>query len=386
VISVAQQAKTMTRVKSRMRRLWNASPLSGSDRVSQDKIIDFVQESDASVAKNGTAREAFFPDIDYPNHSYYKDFTTPTEELRREAFDHYSETFNRLFESEMQLAKFKESDPDAGRVPGASPGVEETTEVLRRDGIAGLQLSSDDRAAVVDLSRDAVRAVDDNRQQLPPERRGVEAVTSSVTNMKAPDEKYEFFSDMLARNGIFDACQQYYGMPFRLKFVVAQVNEADDQGIARACRFPDGTSSPLYYLHIDSNIGVMKAIIYRSEEVTGETGAFRYYPGSHSVLSATERCIRKANDKAGFDSVNKDKARAKFMALPPEVRLKANFGNDLIDHPEVTDRLLERERICGTNGGDVLLFDPNGMHRGAVFERPQARREILQVYMIPRLK
>jgi len=342
--------------------MWNASPLSSSKRVSQDQIIDLAQ-ADVAVetnGANGASREAFFPEIDYPNHPYYKDFTAPTEDLRTEAFDHYSENFNRLFESEMKLAQFKESQPEAASVPGASPQVQEVTDVLRRDGIVGLQLSSNDRAAVVDLSRDAVRAVDENRQQLPPERRGVEAVTSSVANMKEPDEKYEFFSDMLARNGIFDACQQYYGMPFQLKFVVVQVNEADDQGIARACRFPDGTRSPVYYLHIDSNIGVMKAIIYRSEEVTGEGGAFRYYPGSQSVLSVTERCIRKANDKAGFDAVNKDKMRARFMALPSEVRLKANFGNDLIDHAEFTNGLLERERICDSSGATCSCSTPTG--------------------------
>jgi hypothetical protein len=370
----------------RMRRLWNSSPLSGGSRVSQNKIIDLAQEAESPAQANGGLRETFFPTIDYPAHPYYKDFAAPSDELRQSAFDRFSEEFNRLFEAEMKLSRYTEKHPGDATRTDASPEVQDVTAGLRRDGIVGLRLSSDDRAAMIEASGDAVTAVDKRRQELDPQRRGVEAVTSTVAHMKQPDDKYQFFTDLLTRNGIFDACRQYYGFPFTLKFVMAQVNEADDRGIANTCRFPDGTRSPVYYLHIDSSIGAMKVIIYRSDEVTAEAGAFRYYPGSHSVLTATERCIRKANDKAGFDAVNKDKSRASFMALPAEVRLKANFGNDLIGDTALTEGLLDRERVCDSSGGDLLLFDSNGMHRGAVFERPEGRREILQLLLIPTLK
>ena len=162
-----------------------------------------------------------------------------------------------------------------------------------------------------------------------------------------------------------------------------QVNEASDRGIDGACRFPDGTRSKMFYLHLDSPVGFMKIIVYRSDDVTASKGAFRFYPGSRAVLTSLERCIRKANDKSGFELVNDD-ARAAFIALPPEFRFKANFGNDLLDG-DAMDRLAAREHVCDSSEGNMLLFDNNGLHRGAMFEDPTGRREILQMVLVPDL-
>lgn len=201
--------------------------------------------------------------------------------------------------------------------------------------------------------------------------------------MKRKDEAYEFFGRPARGHDIFETCRCYYGYPFKLKFVTLQVNEASDRGIDGACRFPDGTRSKMFYLHLDSPVGFMKIIVYRSDDVTASKGAFRFYPGSHAVLTSLERCIRKANDKSGFELVNDD-ARASFMALPPEFRFKANFGNDLLDG-DAMDRLAAREHVCDSSEGNMLLFDNNGLHRGAMFEDPTGRREILQMVLVPDL-
>ncbi len=157
-----------------------------------------------------------------------------------------------------------------------------------------------------------------------------------------------------------------------------QINSGDDTGIARACSYPDGRRAPSYYMHIDSAVGVLKILMYRSGPVSADTGAFRYLPGSHKALDPVQRAIRKACDKAGLDGL-KDETRALFMALPPSLRRKANFGNDLL--PETgadTDALLQREVALEGEAGDGFLADINGVHRGNLHADPSSRREMFK--------
>src|SRR5204863_4190503 len=132
-----------------------------------------------------------------------------------------------------------------------------------------------------------------------------------------------------AKYRVPELCHAHKGMPYRLKFVVLQHNTNEDGGLVRICSFDDGTRANSYYTHIDSPVDAMKVIIYVSPEVTAAGGAFRYYPGSYHRWTPLELAIRKANDKSGWEAVSRRESRARFMALPPDFRKKANFGNDV---------------------------------------------------------
>jgi hypothetical protein len=72
------------------------------------------------------------------------------------------------------------------------------------------------------------------------------------------------------------------------------------------------------------------------------------------------------------------------MGLPPYLRKKANFGNDLL--PEVgfdNESLIAREVICEGEAGDGFLCDINGIHRGNLHLDPNGQREMFQILLIP---
>lgn len=368
----------MSRLAARVKSLLGQSGSVDAEPRQQEKERERQQRQVEKTTLDAD-RALFYPVIDYEAHPFYRDFARPSESLAREVFERYVPHFQASLQAELAGAR----SVDAGSTP-VSDTVLDSVSVLRRRGIVPLRLSGSDRQGVVERTEDAVRIVDQRRAELPAGHRGVKSVSEVVAHTNREDDVYEFFSDLLTRYSVFETCRRYYGYRFKLKRVKLQVNDGSDRGIDGACRFPDGTRSRMSYLHLDTSVGFMKLILYRSEGVTASRGAFRFYPGSHAVLTPLERCIRKANDRAGFELVN-DNARASFMALPPKFRFKANFGNDLLDG-DAMDRLAVREHVCESSEGDLLLFDNNGLHRGAMFEDPTGRREILQLLLVPDLE
>ena len=192
------------------------------------------------------------------------------------------------------------------------------------------------------------------------------------------------FEDLLWRYGIFELCRQHKRLAYQLKFVVLQHNSDRDRGLGLVCSFEDHVRSPSFYAHIDSTVEAMKVIIYLSREVTAARGAFRYFPGSHRAAGPADLAIRKSNDRCGWENVFVPADRRAFATLPAALQKKANFGNDLID-PEAAAAVLLCERVLESCDGDMLLFDTDGVHRGAMFDEP-GERKILQLSLTPVLR
>ncbi|NQW08621.1 MAG: hypothetical protein HQ481_01880 [Alphaproteobacteria bacterium] len=251
-------------------------------------------------------------------------------------------------------------------------------EALERDGVVALRLSSEERATMLELTETAAHDIRRKRENLPARNRGVRSSAILYHFRTHQTEFGHFLKKVFDAHGVVEMASAYLGLPMEIKLANLQINAADDTSIIESCTVGNVPLSQAYYMHMDSTIATMKVIFYRSR-TDAASGAFRYVMGSNRIgMSPFEFCLRKASDKSGFDSCYPE-SRGQFAKLPPFLQKKANFGNDLLEtHPSLK-KILERERKMTSEDGDVLLFDNNGIHRGAIFE--SGEREIIQVLL-----
>lgn len=315
-----------------------------------------------------------YPEIDYASHPGYgraADLVIGDEgDTVRPLYEAFAPIWNGYLAMQEQVQPLAAPTGHAGAF-----------RTLERDGILVLKMADAERAELLARTEPAAVEVRRRRATMPPRSRGVEASSGSLYHAKSNQTDFvDFLERVFEAHGILAMASAYQGLPMSIKLANLQINSAEDSSIIGNSTVGDLPLSPGYYLHIDSSLGVMKVIIYRSR-VTAAMGAFRYIPGSNRIgVTPFELCLRKATDKSNYDSC-KTKDRRKFACLPAFLQKKANFGNDLLPgHPDL-EPLLAQERTMAGEPGDMLVFDNNGIHRGAIFETGE--REIIQVLLAP---
>ncbi len=341
----------------------------------QPLLPDGDLDDGPTVEANGEL-DALFPAPDYDRHPYYSALSRPDGDLRARAVERFFESFSNIVRAEQAFALRAsksgrlERPADVARSPALA--------ALEDAGVWRFRLSPSELDETLERSEPAAQSLEARRLTLSPKKRGVEGVLQLLAEHASQNADFAFYDGLLHSHDVYRTLEQYYGCPFRLLAVSLQINSGDDTGIARVCSYPDGRRAPSYYMHIDSAVGVLKILMYRSGKVTAENGAFSYVPGSHRTLNPVQRAIRKACDKAGLDGL-KDETRASFMALPPCLRRKANFGNDLLPETGMsTTALLAREIALEGEAGEGFLADINGAHRGNLHADPSGRREMFK--------
>lgn len=341
-------------------------------------IEALLPEGSAAADAGGSGasgEEALFPTPDYDRHPYYRDLDRLANGERDGVIDRYLESFSNLVRAEQALAR-RVAKSQVARPQGEARSA--GLAALEDAGIWRFRLSPSELNETLERSAPAAKALETQRLAMPAEQRGVEGVLQLLAEHASPGEDFDFYSGLLTSHGVYELLEQYYGCPFRLLAVNLQINSGDDTGIARVCSYPDGRRAPTYYMHIDSAVGVVKILMYRSGPVTADNGAFRYVPGSHRALDPVHRAMRKASDKSGLDGL-RESSRAAFMALPPCLRRKANFGNDLLPEAGMDGtHLLDGEIALEGEGGEGFLADINGVHRGNLHASPEGRREMFK--------
>lgn len=246
--------------------------------------------------------------------------------------------------------------------------------LLRSDGFTVFTASSNVDLELATLFNDDLQALRSSRAALKPPRRH-----KDNSRMVKDAAKHQAVTELFARLGILPVASAYLGGQAKVVTVACQINSVEDTSIWKGgFQNTDLAYPPTSYMHIDSAMGVLK-LIYYFQPTDDRNGAFRYVRGSHQLSrNPVDLAIRKANDKAGLES-RSEKGRRRFSALPSFFRRKAAFGYDLpADTPE-SKELLKHEVILSSSQGRFILFDVNGVHRGAMVH--EGDRAILQVSM-----
>jgi ectoine hydroxylase-related dioxygenase (phytanoyl-CoA dioxygenase family) len=194
----------------------------------------------------------------------------------------------------------------------------------------------------------------------------------TCTSRSLHADLYEAVENALDASGLLAGVSEYLGRRAAIVDVNPQINDATDDFWRRT--FPDLPPSerPLSYFHSDVSGAGLKAIIYLSD-VEPENGPFCFAVGSHRVKTPMLiRWVEETNDQSGASSTTLE-GRSSFAALPMILQRKCAFGNDVMPHTEIADRVLAAEWRITAARGHVVLFDPKGLHRGGMVTRGERR-------------
>ena len=255
-------------------------------------------------------------------------------------------------------------------------------QTLFRDGVAPVRLADDDKMQLTQHTASYFAGLETRRARTPLTER-----VFKTNVMRIPEDEgaslYTLVQETLERAGIMPGARRYLGWPVRLKAIDIQINDATDTHWKN--HFPDvGLAEPsTVYMHVDSTVRWLKCLLYMTH-VTPDTGPFSYVVGSHRWnVSFVEYVARRVNDKSKLDRCD-PRARQLFSALPRVLQKKAEFGNDLLESDPDTRALVAGERRFTSNDGDLIFFDPDGVHRGGMIRHEGAGgRKILQVSLMP---
>jgi FkbM family methyltransferase len=312
------------------------------------------------------------PDIDYANHpAYGKLFGSPSLRERLDAikflWPHLKEAYRDRTPWQHLREEYNKAKPRLTH-EGWGPFHESKLKELRANGAVGFTLEPDviERLHHIfdplfeNLQKDRLKK---QKRFFPDNNRHVES-----------KEALEMVRATLRKRGLTAIASAYYKSPLDVGELYIQINDPTDTSFWKG-KF-GGTEMPFpetAYMHIDSAHSGMKFLLYMSN-VGERNGPFQYVLGSHRfVRSKAELLIRKANDQSGLDSVKSEEKRRMFWALPPFLRKKAAFGYDLLNDSVESRALLTAEHKFTSKDGNIILFDYNGVHRGAMLEEGERR-------------
>lgn len=328
------------------------------------------------------------PQPDYKGHpAYGQQFGTPEKGTRRRALAAWRKGFRVTWKQFRGLVRAK-AMRCASRCKGLLRGrpvpafSHPRLSELKREGILSWTISEPDLAPLLTLLQPARQDLEHQRSE-----RLAERVQVGGTRRKFMDsekafseiENPEIFAavrDIVRKLNLEELINGYMGYKTRLVYVVLQINDESD--IYWKGAFEDvGISAPATgYMHVDSEIGTFKGIIYL-DEVDANNGPFCYVPGSPKWMRMWDRVIRKTSDQSGLDGRDVG-TRELFWALPSFLQRKASFGFDLDDRSEAAQTLLALEHRYTSAEGNMVTFDGDrGIHRGAMIAKGE--RRILQL-------
>jgi hypothetical protein len=309
------------------------------------------------------------PKIDYAAHPAYGGMLEPTEPLGRRALEALQPHIEEMRTVEAQRARqfgyrFGYRD-EVGR------GLVET-------GFAALQLPA---ASIDEVEAHARPAAETVLSRLAEARSAGEPIKYKTAletfSAETYPELWRALETVVREMGMLDLTSAYFGVEAaRLRGAGLLVNQPNQDWTSKLFRDLETEAPPTAGFHIDSNGKCfVKAVLYLND-VGPEQGPFGMVPGSHRWNEgADERIYRRAFDKSDL-VVRSAKKRRMFLSLPEELRVKAEFGGDMLAGSPEAEALLAQELVAIGPRGQLNLFDPESVHRGGNVRRGE-RRAIL---------
>jgi hypothetical protein len=194
-------------------------------------------------------------------------------------------------------------------------------------------------------------------------------LSQELLDRTADEPAWAAANALLRELGILDAAVDYFGADgCKLKAAAVMVNWPGQSWTCNLFRDVEVETPATAGFHIDSDAAcLIKTVVYL-DDVGIEQGPFSVVPGSnHWDRTGPARARRRGYDKSSIMSRNPSKRRM-FLSLPPELRVKAEFGGDMLPDAPETKALLEAETRMTGPRGQVNIFDPEAIHRGGQVE------------------
>lgn len=317
-------------------------------------------------------RETDLPIINYATHPMYAGLE-PNWDDRVAALRAFSWAFAKDISRYITFA-FRDIRRRAGTRTALDQMDRKAATSFQRDGLAAFTVAD---SRLTDIKKELEGAIDilqRRRASIPSDERTFNDNQLRLSRSEYA-QVYEHVELAIYKSGAESVARDYLGRSFGLRGITLQINDDSDSHWQEP--FPDESEDiPLKYLHMDTVWGNVKMLLFLTE-VTQESGAFRYVPGTHGTATGVwDSLIRHAVDHAGL-SRRDPQSRRRFLGLPVALRRKADFGSDLTAESHATRALLDNERQVTSATGDLVLFDPSGFHRGGMVE--SGERAILQI-------
>jgi len=237
---------------------------------------------------------------------------------------------------------------------------------LARDGAVALTIEKSHISAIRDAAKAAeasLRTQIFGKRRLRLKFRETQYLVHSDTE---PCSGFETLEAVVRRvilsSGALDIASAYFGgQPARIGRVMFRINVPQQPFCTRMFSDPAIPHPKTTGMHIDCNgRPMLNGNIYLSE-VGLENGPTGNVKGSnHWQFDIEDRAIRKSFD----DRMVRESTERKLMALPEELRRRANFGHEIEDGTVLSDLLLSAERRYTSEDGNLVLFDADAVHRG----------------------
>ena len=206
--------------------------------------------------------------------------------------------------------------------------------------------------------------------------------TEAITAKSSP-ELWNIVDEVVREVGLYEATATVFdAASAKLRSVGVMVNHPNQEWANRLYRDVDVEAPPTAGFHIDSDNKCFTKIVLYLSDVDVDQGPFGIVPGSHRWSEGgRERIYRSAFDRSDL-VVRSAKRRRMFLSLPGEMRVKAEFGGDMIAGSPEADELLAQEQVMTGPRGQMNLFNPDAIHRGGNVR--QGQRIVLLVSVGPR--
>jgi hypothetical protein len=285
-------------------------------------------------------------------------------------------------------------------IEALTPTAREQFTALERDGVLFTGFSDVDRRAVVAAAEPYFAQLEERQSAIPLAQRTFDhcqlvlrpSASSSLVlgAVKAMSRRGVLFTPFveapdlfavveraLTNAGILPAASLYRGRELHVEILASQINTAGERFLRHHFTDLQEDDPASTYMHVDTQRRIIKGIFY-VDAVTSANGPFCYVPGSHKhQRSLFETIARGACDMSGLSGRARSN-RELFWSLPHRLQRKADFGTDL--PADSARELVQREtKFLSQPGRDLVIFDNDGIHRGALID--EGSRRILQIQL-----
>lgn len=234
------------------------------------------------------------------------------------------------------------------------------------EGCAPLKISEDEVATVLQHIHHDINALENQGEVW----KGVGYDNEKRYVRHVDKELYASLDKIFQDHGVYKSANTYFNYSMTLDGVTLHVCKENDKHWQMT--MADHPPTPYENLHFDPKNGMLKCIFYL-DEVTEDNGPFSYIGTSHSWDdSPFNRVCAKGVSVSNY--MQNDEERNQFLELPRNMQKCANIGAFLQD--DVPEAFTKERRYTSTDG-NLLFFDPGGLHRGGIIK--SGRRINLQI-------